>query len=126
MIVKNITKKVDIPHEPNEWMIFRRLSWRQLEHASDVSSETSFMRIRKMGVDMAAALRDSISKDVEKYQQTQSYDRAEVLNAGIVGWSYDVDICPDNIDQLDQATAEWAFNEILSLNSTSEAVVKNA
>ena len=49
MIVKSITKQVDIPHEPGEWMLFKRLSWRQLDEASDIASDASFEAHQKDG-----------------------------------------------------------------------------
>lgn len=121
MIVKSITKQVDIPHEPGEWMLFKRLSWRQLDEASDIASDASFERIKKMGAEMVEALRTTI-KVVEAPQA--NYDRAYVLNTGIVKWSYSDEVNQENIDALDEATAAWAYAEILKLNEDKDA--KNA
>ena len=119
MIVKNITKKCDIPHEADEWMIFRRLTWKQLEEASDVSSDASFERIKKMGPEIMSAL----SKQATATSATATYDRATILYKGIVKWSYEDEVSHDNIDALDDATANWAFHEILALNDDE---IKNA
>lgn len=120
MIVKSITKQVDIPHEPGEWMLFKRLSWRQLDEASDIASDASFERIRKMGAEMIQALRTTVAAPTS----TTNYDRASVLNAGILKWSYPDDVNSENIDALDEATAAWAYAEILKLNEDKDA--KNA
>ena len=121
MIVKSITKQVDIPHEPGEWMLFRKLSWRQLDEASDLASDASFARIKRMGAEMIKALRSSA---IPPPDNVESYDRAYVLNAGIVKWSYEDDVNKENIDGLDEATAAWAYAEILKLNEDKDA--KNA
>jgi len=120
MIVKSITKQVDIPHEPGEWMLFKRLSWRQLDEASDIASDASFERIKKMGVEMVQALRTSVAAPAS----AANYDRAYVLNTGILKWSYSDAVNPENIDALDEATAAWAYAEILKLNEDKDA--KNA
>ena len=36
MLTRHITKRMTIPHEPDHWMELRRLSWTDLQHASDV------------------------------------------------------------------------------------------
>lgn len=113
-LVTNITKRVDIPHEEGEWMEFKKLSWRQLETASEVSTNALFDRMKKLGGDLLAALRDL---DAKQEQSSQAkYDRATVLRAGIANWSYDAKVNPDTVESLDEETAVWAFNEILSLN----------
>jgi hypothetical protein len=123
MIVTNVTKKVDIPHEPGEWMIIKRLSWKQLDEASTVSSMASFERISKLGPDMAATLSKFASGAPSS---DAAYDRATVLNQGIAKWSYSDEINPDNIDALDDVTANWAFREIVAMNQPTEQEVKNA
>lgn len=122
MIVKNITKKVDIPHEPGEWMMFKRLTWRQLEEASDVSSDASFERMKKMGAELLSA----IAKTVNSNPPQESYDKATILHNGIIKWSYPDEVNHDNIDALDDATVSWAYAEILALNEPTEREVKNA
>ena len=73
-----------------------------------------------MGVEMINALRTS----VEVPTPLANYDRAHVLNAGILKWSYSDAVNPENIDALDEATAAWAYAEILKLNEDKDA--KNA
>lgn len=120
MIVKSITKQVGIPHEPGQWMLLKRLSWRQLDEASDIASDASFSRIKKMGAEMIQALRTTVATPAD----ATVYDRAYVLSAGISKWSYEEDVSPENIDSLDEATAAWAYSEILKLNQDNDA--KNA
>ncbi len=124
-LVTNITKKVDIPHEEGEWMEFRKLSWKQLEHASDVSTDALMERMKKMGGDILKALTNSTKE--QEQDPASKYDRATVLRKGIARWSYEEKVNPDNLDSLDEETAAWAFKEILSLNNPrSEEETKNA
>jgi len=123
MLVKNITKQVDIPHEPGEWVLFRKLSWRQLDEASNLASDASFERMKKLGGDLLQALRDSAKQ--EDADTAVRYDRSYVLHNGIMKWSYDDEVSDANIDALDEETAEWAYYEILKLNQQTGAEIKN-
>lgn len=122
-IVSNITKQVDIPHEDGEWMKFRRLSWRQLEEASEAQMKDSLERMKELGGDMVKALREFGQE--QQGQESQQYDQAAILCAGIVDWSYGEEVCEENIDLLDKQTAEWAYHEILSMNFRSKEETKN-
>lgn len=123
-IITNITRQVEIPHEPGEHMTFRRLSWRQLEQASDKASESALTRIKAMGGDLLKAIQGAAGEQAQDPAAT--YDRATILNMGIVAWSYDDPVTPENIDLLDEETAAWAFREILALNAPrTEADRKN-
>lgn len=114
-IVKGITKRAEIPHEPGEWMELRRLSWRQLEQASDAQSDAALDRMKRLGGDLLKALRDTVSN--QEQNPTAKYDQAAVLKSGIVNWSYNVPVTPENIDDLDKETADWAVEEILGMHA---------
>lgn len=117
MLITDVTKKVEIPHEPGEFMVFRKLSWRQLELAANVASDESLKRVKKIGSDVLTALRKLWREQESEFARDPAtkYDRGIVLEAGIVEWSYDAEVNKKNIDSLDEETADWAFREILSL-----------
>ena len=121
-IVTNITKRVDMPHEEG-WMEFKKLSWRQLELAAEIQTEDSLKRMKALGGDMLKALR-GLAKEQE--QEAQKYDRAAILECGILKWSYDEEVSKENIDLLDEETASWAYSEILSMHQRTEEETKNA
>ncbi len=124
-IVTGISQHVDIPHEPGESMELRKLTWRQLDAASDAASGAALKRLKGYGPEVIQALR-SLGNEQQKKPEAE-YDRRAVLCAGIAAWSYDVPVTPENIDLLDEATAKWAFDEILSANKPrSEQEQKNA
>ena len=125
MLVSEITRRADIPHEPDQWMELKRLSWRQLEVAGEVQTDSMLKKLKTMGGDLVKALKE-VGKEQEQDPLTK-YDRGVVLKAGIKKWSYDAEVTDKNIDSLDEETAEWAFREILSLNRPrTEEEAKNA
>ena len=120
MLVRSVTKRLEIPHEPGEHMTLRRLSWSQLDQAREAATMASLARAAKMGPEMIVALRQSTDGEASEGSQ---YDKATVLSYGISGWSYDAEATAANINLLDEQTADWAFMEILKLNGDDE---KNA
>ncbi|MCK9497188.1 MAG: hypothetical protein M0R75_17085, partial [Dehalococcoidia bacterium] len=44
----------------------------------------------------------------------KDYDQGSLLRAGIVSWSYDVEVTPDTIDALDERTARWCAEAIVA------------
>lgn len=122
-LVSKLTRRVEIPHEPGQWMELRRLSWRQLEAASDLASDAALKRMSQMGSDMLAAIRSTSGQQAA--DPAAAYDRAAILQAGIAAWSYDAEVTPENIDALDEETAAWAVREILAMNGRTEEDRKN-
>lgn len=124
-LVTEVTKRVDIPGEPEQWLQIRKLSWRKLEQASDVQTDVQFARIKRIGRDALAAVRSST--EGQQIDPNTAYDQGEVLKLGIVAWSYDAPLTAENLDALDANTADWAFGEIMSLSKPrTEAETKNA
>lgn len=124
-LITDKTCKVDIPHESGEWMEIKKLSWRQLTLAADIQTDETITRLKKMGGDLFKALNNEKAK--QEVDPILKYDRGFVLEAGIIRWSYDADVTKDTIEQLDEETAKWAFEKILSLNKPlSEDERKNA
>lgn len=125
-IVKGKTRRVDVPHEKDEWFEVKRLSWRQLELAADVHSDKALKTMKDMGADMAKAMQNETRTPTKERSPEQLYDRGIVLEAGILGWSYDEEVNKENIESLDEETAAWAFGEIVGLNKATEEERKNA
>ena len=113
MLVRSVTKRLEIPHEPGETMTLQRLSWSQLDQAREASTMASLAKAAKMGPELIMALRQSTDDEASEGSQ---YDKATVLCYGISDWSYDAEVTAANIDMLDEQTADWAFAEILKLN----------
>jgi len=123
MLINDVTRKVEIPHEPGEWMILRKLSWRQEELAKEMQTD----KVLKKAKSFVGMMKDFDKGSSEKADPSLQYDMGFVLEAGIVKWSYDAEVNKENINALDAQTAEWAFNEILDMKKPkTEDERKNA
>lgn len=118
-LIKDITKEVEIPHEAGESMTFRKLSWRQIDEASEARQSQVLRNMRDMGGDLIKAISESNSGDSEAVPSAK-YCKDTVLVNGIVGWSYKEKVTPDNIRSLDKETADWAFLQIVELTEGEE------
>ena len=116
--------KVDIPHEPGEWIAFAELSWSQLQAAARTRSIAAISIVALM----PSAVQDRLDEAQGQAQSADaeadpdaSYDMGAVLKAAIKDWSYGAGVTPDNIDALDEPTAEWAFDTAMAMVHRSAA-----
>lgn len=134
MLTIGITDRRDIPHEPGEWMEFRKLSWKQLQDAREARQEAVFGKVKQMGSEVMGALPKTCRRcgeekhdgpcppaeqraDASAADPTNEYDRDTLLHAGIVQWSYEEGVTDATIDELDEPTAAWAHAEIVAYNT---------
>ena len=122
-----LTETEAIPHEPGQWIEFRRLGHkalkearegkarRQMRAASDVSRDLdpAFLQRMRDEVTAAVAAREAAAPEADPLDD---YDTDELLRRGIAAWSYADPLTPENIDGLDEATADWAARRILALS----------
>jgi hypothetical protein len=107
--------RVEVPHEPGEHFDIRRLDWTQLERAKQVAQQAGMRRLQELG-EVLAYLPQQRPSENGAQAATDEHDKRTILQAGIAGWSYDVQPSPDTIGQLDPVTAEWAYQEIMRFN----------
>ena len=124
MLIGATTQRVDIPHEPGEWLELRMLSWLDLEEARAERQARALQLMRGLGADLVAQLQ-GVTQDGQADGGQQELDRATVLRRGLVGWSYGP-FSSEAIGQLDEATAAFAYQEILRLSLPSEGDQKNS
>lgn len=115
-LTKGVTRKVEIPHEPDQWMELRHLSYRQLDEARQAKLDELFGFLRKTK-DLTLPKPDD---DKAAADRLAAYDVPTLLRHGIVAWSYGDAVTPDD---LDAKTADWAAREILALSMPDEAAV---
>ena len=144
MLVDRHVKRLDVPHEPGEWLELRRLSFgelRDLRRESEgaylaalavlpdnvldaqlrLESERAEKRRKAAEEAKAAGADDVPAADGPKGDPLAGKDIATVLGFGVVGWSYTgadgepVPVTGEAIAMLDEATAVWAAREILLL-----------
>jgi len=126
-----VTHKLEIPHEPNEWIELKELGWRTLEAARETKARTSLMSFRDLGPEFFKTLTTptSVEGDADKKapeaetDPAETYDMSILLRSSIVAWSYTVPCNEGNIDDLDQKTASWAFKEIIKIHFPEDAEV---
>lgn len=119
MLVGTNTRRVEIPHEPGEWLELRQLTWRQLKAAKAARQMEVLQSVRTLGGDLLRELQQ-MSQGAAAGDPLAEYDQATVLIAGIAAWSYAEAVSPEAIDQLDPATADWALRELVGLTPQGE------
>lgn len=125
MLLKDTKQRLDIPHEDGQWIEIRRLAWRELEEARMAQQQRAMTMMRSMGADVLESLRSAETPaGARERRPDQLYDRGTVLHAGITAWSYDEPVTADNVDALDEATADWAFRQIVGQHEESDETKK--
>src|SRR5690349_7780229 len=122
-----------IPHEPGEWMEFRKPTNLKGQDARDIEESKGRKSVRDFGAEIVKAMQMDPADDPtgekahargrnlrklqkDLYYDAENFDRTTLLRAGIVGWCYRdedgkaINVTPDTIADLDEATAEWAKN----------------
>ena len=127
MLVSKIVEKLEIPHEKDEWVEIRNLSWTAMEAAVDTKQERDIGQVKRMGGDVFEAIMKSSASRQESSEETEdekkprgatfeSYDMETLLRKGIVAWSYGVKVSLSAIQDLDAKTAKWLAREIYERN----------
>ncbi len=136
-------ERIDLPHEPGEWIEIRKLSGTQLQHAQAAKRHEGVQNMRELGADIAQAViaaqrgdstNGNISKaDVDAARAENdadplaAYDRRTLLLEGIVGWSYkdntsakSIPVTPQNIDDLDEETMQFIALALVKRRTDAE------
>ena len=129
MLTSKVTKRFPIPHEPEEWIEVRLLSWLHLEEARLAKQAKVFESMRSMGGDVLHALQEAraegpVDAAPVELDPIAQYDQETLLRSGIVSWSYPEPVSA--IGELDAETAEWAARVILNPSERTEEDRKNA
>ena len=118
MLTNTVTRRLDIPHEPGQWIEIRMLSWKQLDDAREV-------RFKKV-MDRLDGVDTSILPDVDNddkgddADEDAPYDRLTIFNAAVWEWTYEDEVSDTTLQNLDDVTAEWLEEEILALSTRKE------
>lgn len=115
-------RRVDVPHEPGEWMEFRALTWPEVDKARKIKQRETFQDIGSMGPDamkQIQSMQSDVVSDAVADPLTQM-DMLTVLTLGVVGWSYPAEVTIANLERLDEATARWAALEVIQAPNGAE------
>lgn len=117
-------KRLAVPHEEGAEFILRSLGHKLLRDAQQKQIRTAMDEVKGIDIDFAALQEAVKAGDLDKSvtggndgASEYTYDMDMVLEAGIVGWSYEgVEVTPANISLLDPETAKWAFEAIVDMS----------
>ena len=128
MLTNGVKQRIELAHEPGQWIEIQPLSWRIHQEARQLRTAQRFRdsirSVAELGEDFATAREltegqgGDAARDVE-----DEYEVAKLLHASIVGWSYDAEVTPANIDSLDQQTVDVVLDALLPRRT--EAARKN-
>lgn len=97
-LVRNITQRFDIPHEPGEFAILRKLTWKQLERARELRADAGMQKMKAAGgelLESIAKLRKQAETDAK--QQEQRVVRGLQLLDGKTGEPVGEEQAPANV-----------------------------
>lgn len=135
MLIRNITEKIAIAHESEQWMVLRKLTGRQVRAARERVADNALDKMKRMGGDVvksineivAPAAKTDAATDAAAVDPLKGYDLDLLLKYGIANWSYVDDksnepmpVNDDNIALLDSETERWAALEILRISGVNQ------
>ena len=133
MLTSKIRRRIELPHEPEQWVEVRQLSYLQLDLARDIFQMRNMDRLGRLD----ASTRQQLAEmQLARFQNSTTvaevvvddpligYDVQTLLQAGVIAWSYDEAVTPESVDQLDEATAEYVARELVP-KTESETDRKN-
>lgn len=135
MIVGNRIDKVEVPHEPGNYIHLRELSGMELDEAQEIRSNTALKKYASLGKETIETLRDgsanSSNGDIEAARALAmqsnprlDYDWQYMIDKAVVGWSgpeYDsVELNDENKKLLNKVTRDWVVDEIIKRNVVTD------
>lgn len=124
MLIKRITRRVDVPHEPGEWLELRYLDRSQFKEAAIIRQREAAGMAKSYGGELFSAIQKTreelaVPPDAKPAEPTieelvAAYDPDTLLKLAVAGWSYDEEVSEDALKRLDEATVEWAVKEIVA------------
>ncbi len=115
-LVSRIRERVDIPHEPGEWVELRPLSGPALEAAREAKVRASIAMMEGYDLDKLRGLNTGPTVQ----QAIDMYHHAILLERSIVSWSYGDFVALRDLDDLDVRTSNWLVGLILDRNGLLE------
>ena|SRR6266545_1009691 len=118
MLVSKSVRRIELPHESGAWIEVRQLSFAELAAARDVQSRTALRRIEGLDFTKLRDLQQQVGVSNGEIGETDplaAFDELTLLEAGIVAWSYEEPVTPENVRLLDEATAEVAARAIVGV-----------
>lgn len=119
MLTHNVTDEISLPHETGTIITIRMLSHGALKKARDNRLKELAQMIG--GIDFGSIKREETTETEVEADPLAGYDITTVLHKGIKSWSYEEKCNPENIDELDDVTAEYIAKAIINLSRRTVA-----
>lgn len=145
VFTSRVTRTVSIPHDPEHSVTYRKLAPRHLEAAAKVAQLQAIETFKAMGaaevmkqiegLDLGAiGAAAGAATAAAVSDPMNGFDRATLIEKGVLAWTYDVPPKPEHFEDLDDETQEFLAREVLKLAKPSlfqtpseqEAAQKNA
>ena len=119
------TTTVQLPGDPGESAVIRKLSHRKLSDAAAAQQSQGIGFMREVGAELMKALRDADSAKIDKIQKSQesslaNYHRDTLLEKGVVSWTLEPSLTDSNraevLGELDEPTAPFLAQSIFEFS----------
>ena len=119
---KLTTDRIELEHEPGEWIEIKPVSWMVLRDARAARVARAIEPFIKLGPEGIAALQGQPSRngDMPQDEDAEEYDREMLLRKSVVAWSYEHPVTEPNVDDLDEETATVVYKRAVTLNTRSK------
>ena len=115
LVDTNSKERVDIPHEPDQWVELRPLTGIQMQEAADIRTQKTLSRLSDLFTKVDPKTFQKAQSGAE--EETQQYDEETLISYAVVGWSYEEPCTGPNKELLDSTTRAWLAKEIESRNT---------
>ena len=118
--------RLDLPHEPGQWIEVRLPAWPVLVSARNIRQRNAIDELSGWSEEgMRKARSSTEGASVSRVPDVaDEYDWACILGASIVGWSYDAPVSPETISDLDEESARFVVRACVPVQR-SEDDLKN-
>ena len=125
VVDKKARERVDIPHEPGEWIELAPLTGAEMEKSFQKQS----MAVTKDLLDAEISFDDLPTEESQASRRTlksvsRQFNTSMLLQYAVKNWSYGADVTEDNIESLDYSTREFLVLEIVKRN-THDPLLQN-
>ncbi len=120
MLTGSDRKRLDLPHEPGEYVELQTPPHGAFDTAAEIKSRKA---IEQAAALPAAILQGSMeTARASERDPLEMYDKATLIEAAVTGWSYDEPVTPEAVARLDLKTAEIIFKDIIESNVITDTL----
>ena len=87
MLIRTVTRKIELPHEKGAWIEVRDLPRKVIKESKRLNMVESMESLKDFGDVMKAFMGQTPDPNVK--ETVESYDLDYILEYAITGWSYD-------------------------------------